>query len=381
MQTAVNRPCMFFPRLVKHFSPTIFDRKMSSKRPHLASSLKPPAIRVLPVDDCRPLWSVMIPTYNPRPDYLEETLHSVLQQDPGPEQMQIEVIDDRSTDDVAAQTIRRVGGGRVSFHAKPRNRGLANTWNRCVERTRGHWVHILHQDDIVLPGFYTQLRKGAEQSDAGAIFCRYAEINPEGHWLRISHLHQDSAGLLDAWHEKITVHGLIQCPAIVVRRAVYEHVGGFRPQLHYTLDWEMWQRIAAQYSFWFEPSILACYRVHSGSATSKLILDAGDVREIRRTIKMMMAYHPPHRRSVLARKSRAFYAGLAVTNSRHLLVQGHPEAARKQVIEALRMSRNSTVLWEVASLLVLWARVAGARLKRRFRSISNRTPRRNQNAK
>ena len=80
---------------------------------HIASSLKPPAIRVLPVDNCRPLWSVMIPTYNPRPDYLEETLHSVLQQDPGPEQMQIEVIDDRSTDDVAAQNVRHVSGGVI----------------------------------------------------------------------------------------------------------------------------------------------------------------------------------------------------------------------------------------------------------------------------
>src|SRR5712692_12027908 len=98
---------------------------MSSKRPHPASSRKPPAIRVLQVDDCRPFWSVMIPTYNPRADYLEETLRSVLQQDPGPEEMQIEVIDDHSSDDLAAQTVRRVGGGRVSFHAEPQNRGLA----------------------------------------------------------------------------------------------------------------------------------------------------------------------------------------------------------------------------------------------------------------
>ena len=45
----------------------------------------------------------MIPTYNPRADYLEETLRSVLQQDPGPEQMQIEVVDDRSMDDTASE--------------------------------------------------------------------------------------------------------------------------------------------------------------------------------------------------------------------------------------------------------------------------------------
>src|SRR2546425_5694260 len=212
---------------------------------HIMSSLKPPAIRVLAVGDSRPLWSVMIPTYNPRADYLEETLHGVLQQDPGPEQMQIEVIDDCSMDNTASELVRRVGGGRVSFHAEPQNRGLAGTWNRCIERARGHWVHILHHDDIVLPGFYDHFRKGFEQSDAGAIFCRYAVANSKGHWMRISELHRESAGLLDDWHARITVQQLIQCPAIAVRRLVYEQLGGFLPRLHYTPDWEMWQRVAS----------------------------------------------------------------------------------------------------------------------------------------
>jgi glycosyltransferase involved in cell wall biosynthesis len=45
----------------------------------------------------------MIPTYNPRADYLEETLNSVLQEDPGPDQMQIEVIDDGSKDNTASK--------------------------------------------------------------------------------------------------------------------------------------------------------------------------------------------------------------------------------------------------------------------------------------
>jgi cellulose synthase/poly-beta-1,6-N-acetylglucosamine synthase-like glycosyltransferase len=37
----------------------------------------------------------MIPTYNPRADYLAETLLSVLKQDPGPDEMQVEVVDSR----------------------------------------------------------------------------------------------------------------------------------------------------------------------------------------------------------------------------------------------------------------------------------------------
>ena len=40
----------------------------------------------------------MIPTFNPRADYLEDTFDSVLQPDPGAEQMQIKVVDNCSTD-------------------------------------------------------------------------------------------------------------------------------------------------------------------------------------------------------------------------------------------------------------------------------------------
>ena len=339
---------------------------MSSKEPLSASSLKPPAIRVSPVDGSRPFWSVMIPTYNPRADYLEETLHSVLQQAPGPEQMQIEVVDDGSLDNTASEVIRRVGAGRVAFHAEPQNQGLANTWNRCVERACGNWVHILHQDDLVLPGFYERLREGAEQSDAGAIFCRYAVANSKGHWVGISELHRELPGLLDDWHANITAQQLIQCPAIAVRRLVYEQLGGFLPRLHYTPDWEMWQRVASQFSFWFEPSILACYRTHEDSATSRLRLDAADVREVREVIDLTMAYHSPARSRMLARKARAYYALFAMENSRQLLVAGHSEAAWKQIREAFCLSQNWSVFWQFLSFLILRTRIAGAWLKRRF---------------
>jgi glycosyltransferase involved in cell wall biosynthesis len=58
----------------------------------------------------------MVPTYNPRADYLEQTLQCVLQQDPGPDQMQIEVVDDCLNDDTPSKLTRRIGAGRVTFH-------------------------------------------------------------------------------------------------------------------------------------------------------------------------------------------------------------------------------------------------------------------------
>jgi len=310
----------------------------------------------------------MIPTYDARADYLEETLWSVLKQDQGPDQMQIEVIDDCSKERTALEVTHRVGAGRVAFHRESENRGLANAWNRCIERARGHWVHILHQDDIVLPGFYDRMRKGAEHSHAGAIFCRHAVVNSNGHWIQLSELHRESTGLLDDWHGKITVQCVIQCAAIAVRRRVYEQLGGFFPHLHYVPDWEMWQRIASQFPFCFEPSILACYRLHPNSATSRLRLDAADTREIRGMIDLTMAYHDPARARVLANKARSWWAESAVFHARELLVQGRRAPAVRQIIEGLRLCHSWRVIRMVFSFLVLWLRIIGSRVKRWMKS-------------
>jgi glycosyltransferase involved in cell wall biosynthesis len=332
----------------------------------------PPLIFPLEEENApRPFWSVMIPTYNPRADYLEETLWSVLKQDPGPEQMQIEVVDDCSKDDTASEITRRVGARRVAFHAESENRGLANTWNRCIERARGHWVHILHQDDIVLPGFYDRLRKAAERSDAGAIFCRHAVANANGHWIRTSELHLESPGLLDDWHAKITVECVIQCAAIAVRRRVYEQVGGFFPHFHYVADWEMWQRIASRFPFCFEPSILACYRLHPNSATSHMRVDAADTREVRHMIELAVTYHTSARGRVLAEKARLWWAEAAVFHARELLVQVGFAPAWRQIVEGVRLSHNRRVVRMIFSFLVLSFRVMGSRLKRWLKSRLN----------
>jgi glycosyltransferase involved in cell wall biosynthesis len=285
--------------------------------------------------------------------------------------MQIEVIDDCSSDDTASEVTRRVGAGRVTFHRESENRGLANSWNRCIERARGYWVHILHQDDIVLPGFYDVLRKGAERSHAGAIFCRHAVMNSKGHWIQLSELHGESPGLLEDWHAKITVQQLIQCAAIAVRRSVYEELGGFLPQLRYVPDWEMWQRIASQFPVCFEPSILACYRLHPDSATSGMRVDATDTRDVRKMIELTAAYHTPARGRVLARKTRSWWAETAVFHARELLVKVGFAPAWQQIVEALRLSHDRRVIRKIFSFFVLWFRILGSRIKRWIKSKLN----------
>lgn len=216
----------------------------------------------------RPAWSVMIPAYRPREDFLRQALESVLAQAGDTATMQIAVIDDASPATDVAQMVQRIAGGRVAVHRNPANLGLAGCWNECVRRSRGQWVHLLHQDDLVLPGFYAALEQGFKgDNPAGAAFVRHAYFDENGHWQSISDLEAPAPGVLPGWLARLTDWNRMQCPAVAVRRDAYEELGLFRTDLPHALDWEMWIRIASRYPVYYDPRILACYRSHPLATT------------------------------------------------------------------------------------------------------------------
>jgi len=87
----------------------------------------------------------------------------VLEQDLGPDAMQIEVIDNCSTSaDIEAEINNISSHNRVSFYRHNPNNGPVANFTACIQRARGHLVHILHDDDVVLPGFYSRLQQAFE---------------------------------------------------------------------------------------------------------------------------------------------------------------------------------------------------------------------------
>ena len=150
---------------------------------------EPPPISPLPPLAERPFWSVMIPIYNCREDYLRETLGSVLRQDPGAADMQIEVLDNCSTLGDPEAVIREMGGGRIAFHRQTHNLGIAGNFNACIERARGHWVHILHGDDTVRPDFYSRARAGVTaHPEVAAALCRIIYMDEDSQWTGLTEL-------------------------------------------------------------------------------------------------------------------------------------------------------------------------------------------------
>ena len=298
------------------------------------------------------LWSVMIPCYNARPDYLLAALRSVLQQDPGKTVMQIEVIDDCSPDGTPVELVLKIAGDRVTVHREEKNLGLAGSWNRCIERAQGKWVHILHQDDLLLPGFYDKLRAGTDSPDVpGLLYCRHAFMDAEGRQSWLSNLDAKKSGCLKESLRHLARAQMIQTPAAVVRRSTYETVGGFRPDLCFTLDWEMWCRIAAQFPVWYEPEVLACYRMHPAATTSRLVEDGRNIEDIRKCISIVSGYLADPKIGAEVRQSALKrYALLAMDNAEALLDGGKLAAALRQIRGAFRCDFSLKILRDTLAL-------------------------------
>lgn len=311
-----------------------------------------PTIAPLPQDTLRPFWSVMIPVYNPKPEYLKQMLDSVLSQDLGAEGMQIEVVDDCSTEVDVEALVQEMGQGRVSFYRQPHNLGLIGNWNACLERAKGQWVHLLHQDDCILPGFYTHFQTALEQHpELGAAFCRHSHITSQGDRCYLSPLERETPGVLSNWLDRIGVMQLIQFAAIVVKRSTYEALGGFCPEAASTADWEMWKRIATHYPIWYEPETLACFRVHTLSTSSRLTRSGQNIADTRQAIYVSESYLPKEIAPQLTRQALENYAVYALKTAAQLLPTD-AEAAICQIREGLKCSQSAMVQAELLSVFL-----------------------------
>jgi len=305
----------------------------------------PPLIAPVADTFSRPLWSVMIPVFN-NSTFLKETLESVLLQDPGLEKMQIEVIDDASTDVDVEQLVKEVGKGRVSFFRQQKNLGSLRNFETCINRARGHWVHILHGDDLILKGFYNEIESlFSLYPQAGAAYTGFWNVHENGNIYSSNEFVLKEPGIINNWLTIISQSQKVQTPAMVVKRKVYEKLGGFFA-VHYGEDWEMWVRIAAHYPVAHSPKKLAQYRMHDNNITAKYFLSGQNIKDITTVINYIQNYLPVELKKkslIAARRNWSHY--FARTSDRIYHGYKSPEQAFKQSKMAFKLHSNSISLY------------------------------------
>ena len=277
----------------------------------------------------RPRFSVMLPTYEPD-EKLRRALESVLAQAPPDDQMQISVVDDASKRaDVRALVQAVDPTGRVVLIRHDSRLGLGGNWNRAVAAAHGELVHLLHQDDYVLPGFYARIDRMFRRAPSiGMAFCRCRIVDGGNRRIKTSSRLRWTAGVVDDWLPLIAERQRVQCPAAVVSRSAYEAVGGYRLDLCLALDWEMWVRIGARYEVGYEPRSLAVYCRHADSESSRLSSTDGVWPDLLRAIAINACSLPEASRAELVHRSAAWYAGSARRAAAKQLANGDASAAR-----------------------------------------------------
>lgn len=316
----------------------------------------PPPVAPVSAGEPRPLWSVMIPTFNCAA-YLRETLASVLAQDPGPAVMQIEVVDDCSTKDDPAAVVREIGGGRVAFYRQPANGGAVANFNACIARSRGHLVHILHGDDVVLPGFYAAIDRLTETQSGCDFYATRALITDEhGVAYTVSHDFPGDGRLALSDDYFYTNHFVT--PTIVMRRTFYERHGGFEPRFPHVADWEMWLRALQHGGGAVSRQILAAYRLHRNNDTSRLVRKAGNLADYHQ----LFLHELPQRPSLDERRMRRQLGLLAFEQAGRFLTPVDREA----------FAANRRVFWAMMGRRAGFLHVLGQRLGRQFTAAAAR---------
>lgn len=257
-----------------------------------------------------PIFSVMIPTWNPNPDYLKQALNSVLIQDMGPEKMQIAVVDDCSSKFNTQLWLKENGYfPRVEFYQNDKNLGIGGAWNQCIENSRGEYVHILHQDDLLEDGFYCTYLQPILNKNADALFGRVHFINETGFRKKQSPKVQSESGFVKADLVTFVSEIVFQCPSVIVAKSLYEELGYFDISLNYALDREMWIRLTQKTTWYYVDETLSSFRLTETSQSGKLAetgtslidsyigvdkfcsyLNEGDKQKARRNIMTRLSY-------------------------------------------------------------------------------------------
>ncbi len=130
-----------------------------------------------------PKISVIIPIYNVE-DYLEDTLHSLLNQS-FIENMEILMIDDGSTDD-SRYIIEKYALDYDNFYAfHKKNEGLAITRNFGIAHANGEYISFLDSDDVISNNGYEKLYELAIKNNSDLVTSRFTKFGRYNSWIDV----------------------------------------------------------------------------------------------------------------------------------------------------------------------------------------------------
>ena len=209
-----------------------------------------------------PIVSVVLPIYN-GVRFIRESLDSVLAQTF--RDYEVICVDDGSTDDSLA--VLDEYRQHVTVLHQP-NAGQGAARNAGVGHASGMYVAFIDQDDCWYPWKLKQQVLAMERDpEAVLVHCNSDRMEAEGRIVQRGATLEEHSRAMDSSLGRLLGEGLILPSAMLVRRNVFERVGGFDHELRGYEDFDLCARLKQQGTFVFLDEPGMCYRIHQGGSS------------------------------------------------------------------------------------------------------------------
>jgi GT2 family glycosyltransferase len=207
-----------------------------------------------------PVVSVVIPVHEPDLRLLRRAIDSCLRQTYP--RLEVCCCDDGSKQVDATRFLRRVARRhrRVRFVRREQNGGISAATNEAARLATGEWIAFLDQDDELAPFALEEVvRAILDAPDADVLYSDEDKIDLVG-------LRQSPAFKPD-YSPDLLLSCMYACHLFVVRRALFEELGGLRSEFDGSQDFDLALRaVERARRVVHVPKVLYHWREHAGSA-------------------------------------------------------------------------------------------------------------------
>lgn len=191
--------------------------------------------------------------------FIEECLDSVAAQDF--QDLQIIVVDDASYRDASLDVSaawmekhrKRFGAGVLIQHQV--NSGLAETRNTAFRAAACDAVFVMDADNTLYRSCIRKLKRAMDSANADATFSQLVMFGES-----------NDIGYADYWEKSLLARGPYIDAMALVRKGIWQKVGGYTHLEGGWEDYDFWCKLAEQEAnVCYVPELLCKYRVHGAS--------------------------------------------------------------------------------------------------------------------
>jgi glycosyltransferase involved in cell wall biosynthesis len=178
--------------------------------------------------------------------------------------VEVVVVDDGSTDDSAAIAARHP----VTLVRQP-NGGLSSARNAGLAASHGQIVIFLDADDRLYPDAAGAAVAAFQSAPAAMMAFGRCQLIDEGNRPLLTSLPR----VTGAFYAELLRRNYIWTPAMAAcRREVFARTGGFDPRLNASADYDLYLRIAREFSVVSHDVLVADYRQHGNNMSRNPVL-------------------------------------------------------------------------------------------------------------